>query len=203
MKKQDLLTGLILVISVLISTVESYGYTEVGQTVQLAAQPAVSVKKVSAKESGFINAYNGSHEGMNASFLLQTNGTDDDYDFIVNSTLTISEGTYSGFSKNGNLLFINTNARPTVEAVNDAIQEGSKNPNVIVYPFEVEVTSPMTAEYGTHSTQGNCYMIKVNNQSEGTINQIVKGSAVTGTYNLGIDQAGPYQAVVYITTVSK
>ena len=203
MKKQDLLTGLILVISVLIGTVESYGYTEVGQTVQLAAQPAVSVKKTAAKESGHINAANGIHEGMYATFLLQTNGTDEDYDFIINSNLTIGDGTYSGLSKNGNLLFINTNVLPTVDAVNDALQEGNKNPNVIVYPFDVTVTSPMSVSYGLHSTEGSCYMIKVNNQYEGTINQIVEGTAVPGTYNLGVDQAGPYQAVVYITTVSK
>lgn len=203
MKKHSLLTILILVTSVLASTVKAFGYTEVGQTVQLAVQPAVSVKKVSANESGIINAANGSHGGMNASFLLQTNGTDDDYDFIVGSNLTIGEGTYSGLSKNGNLLFINMNAYPSADAINDAIREGNKNPNVIVYPFSVEVSSPMSADYGTHSTQGNCYLIKINEQSEGTINQKVGGSAVPGTYNLGVDQAGPYQAVVYITAVAK
>ena len=203
MKKHSLLTILILVTSVLAGTVKAYGYTEVGQTVQLAVQPAVSVKKVSANESGIINAANGSHGGMSASFLLQTNGTDADYDFIVGSNLTVGAGTYSGLSKNGNLLFVNTNVSPSADAINDALQEGNKNPNVIVYPFSVEVSSPMTVDYGTHSTHGSCYMIKVNEQSEGTITQKVGGSAVSGTYNLGIDQAGPYQAIVYITAVAK
>ena len=203
MKKHSLLTILILVTSVLASTVKAFAYTEVGQTVQLSVQPAVSVKKVSANESGTINAQDGSHGGMNASFLLQTNGTDDDYDFIVGSNLKVGDSTYSGFSKNGNLLFANIDANPSSESINNAIDEGSQNPNVIVYPFKVEVTSPMSVEYGSHATHGACYSIKVNNQSEGTINQTVSGSAVAGTYTLGTDQAGAYQATVYITAVSK
>ena len=87
--------------------------------------------------------------------------------------------------------------------ITDAIQEGTENPNVIVYPLSVDVSSPMTVDFDTHSTHGSCYMIKVNNESEGTITQTVKGSAVPGTYRLGHDQAGPYQAVVYITAVGK
>ena len=203
MKKHSLLTVLILVTSVLASTAKAFAYTEVGQTVQLAVQPAVSVKKVSANQSGRINASDGSHSGMNASFLLQTNGTDTDYDFIVGSNLTVGDSTYSGLSKNGNLLFVNIDTLPTADAIANAIQEGTQNSNVIVYPFSVEVTTPMAVDFGTHATYGSCYMLKVNNESEGTITQTVSGTAVPGTYKLGQDQAGPYQAVVYITAISK
>lgn len=203
MKKHSLLTILILVTSVLASTVKAFAYTEVGQTVQLAVQPAVSVTKKTSNQSGTINAANGSHGGMSASFLLKTNGTDEDYDFIVGSNIAVEDGTFSGLSKNGNLLFVNLNAMPSSAAIKDAIDEGSQNPNVIVYPFNVEVASPMTVDFGTHSTHGKCYMIKVNNEDEGTITESVKGTAVPGTYVLGVDQAGPYQAVVYITVVNK
>ena len=203
MKKQSLLTVLIIVTSVLIGTVEAFAYTEVGQTVVLSAQPAVSVKKESAKESGTIKAQDGSHEGMNASFLLQTNGTDEDYDFIVGSNITLGESLYSGFTKNGNLMFINMNTNPTSDAINDAIQEGYQNANVIAYPFEVSVTAPMTASWGEHSTHGKCYLIKVNDQSEGKIVQTVGGSPVPQSYKLGHDLAGSYQATVYITVVNK
>lgn len=203
MKKHNLLTFLILVTAVLTSTVKAFAYTEVGQTIVLSAQPAVSVKKISANESGIIDASYGTHEGMSSSFLLQTNGTDEDYDFIVGSDLVIGEGTYPGLTKNGNLIFANTTINPTTDAINDAIQEGNKNPNVIVYPLTVEVTSPMTVDFGEHATKGNCYLIKVNNQNQGTILQTVGGSPVAGTYLLGVDQMGSYKATVYITVVSK
>ena len=122
LKKHSLLTILILVAS----TVKAFAYTEVGQTVQLAVQPAVSVKKTAANQSGTINASDGSHGGMNASFLLQTNGTDADYDFIVGSSLTVGDATYSGLTKNGNLLFVNMNVLPTSDAITDAIQETAR-----------------------------------------------------------------------------
>lgn len=203
MKKHNLLTFLILVTAVLTSTVKAFAYTEVGQTIVLSAQPAVSVQKISANESGTIEAYHGTHEGMNSSFLLKTNGTDENYDFIVGSDLVIGEGTYPGLSKNGNLIFANMTLPPSSDAINDAIQEGSENPNVIVYPFTVEVDAPMTVSLGDHATKGRCYMIKVNNQNQGTITQTVGGSPVAGTYLLGVDQMGSYKATVYITVVSK
>ena len=203
MKKQSLLIVLIIVTSVLSSTAKAFAYTEVGQTILLSAQPAVSVKKVSAKESCTIKAQDGTHEGLNASFLLQTNGTDEDYDFIVGSNLAVGESLYSGFTKNGNLIFVNMNTTPTSDAIYDAIQEGNQNPNVIVYPFSVSATAPMTTSWGTHSTHGDCYLIKVNEQSEGTITKSVGGTPIPGTYRLGNDLAGPYQAIVYITVVQK
>lgn len=203
MKKQSLLTVLIIVTSVLLSTVKAFAYTEVGQTVILSAQPAVSVKKESAKESCVIEARYGTHDGLSASFLLKTNGTDEDYDFIVGSNLTVGDSEYSGFTKNGNLVFANTNYTPTSDAIYDALQEGNQNPNVIVYPFNVVVEPPMTANFGKHSLHGDCYLIKVNGQSEGTITKLVGGNPIADTYKLGDDLMGSYQAVVYITVVRK
>ena len=204
MKKHSLLTSLILITTVLASTVDSFAYTEVGQTVQLSVQPSVSVTKVSANETGSINAELGTHEGLSASFLLQTNGTDADCDYIILSKVSTSdEGEVSGFDGNGALIFTNITNLPTNSHVKNAKLGILGNPNVIVYPLEVGITSPMTVSFTNHAKSGECYQILVNSASEGTITQTVKGTPAVNTYEVGKDLSGTYQAVVYITTISK
>lgn len=200
----SLLTSLILIGSVLFGTADSFAYTEVGQTVQLSVQPSVSVTKLSANETGSINAENGSHQGLSASFLLQTNGTDADCDYIILSKASSSdEGEVSAFGENGSLIFTNLSNLPTNSQINNAKLGILGNSNVIAYPFEVDITSPMTVSYTKHSKIGDCYQILVNAASEGTITQTVKGTPAVNTYELGKDETGTYQAIVYITTISK
>ena len=204
MKKHSLLTSLILVVSVLFSTAKSFAYTEVGQTVQLSVQPSVSVTKLSVKETGSINAETGSHDGLSSSFLLQTNGTDADCDYIILSRVSTSdEGEVSGFDKNGSLVFTNISNLPTNSQVNNAKLGNINNPNVIVYPLEISITTPMTVSFTEHAKSGYCYQILVNSTSEGTITKTVKGSPEPNTYEQGKDLSGTYQAIVYITTISK
>ena len=140
MKKQNLLKSLILVISVLSSTVIAFGSTSAVQTLSVSSPPTVAIEKTTFVQSGQINPENGEHSGLNASFSLKTNGTDNDYIIYVGSKI-IQEGNVevSAFSNDGqSILFGRTNEEeyyPTSAAIQDAKAGGSNNPNVIAYPI--------------------------------------------------------------------
>ena len=93
LKKHSLLISLILLTTVLYSTDKAFGYAEVEQAVNLSVQPAVAIQKTISIENGTINPRTGVHTGLNASFSVQTNGTDDDYDFIIGSNGTKTPNT--------------------------------------------------------------------------------------------------------------
>ncbi len=102
MKNNNLIKSLILITTVLIGTVQAYGYAEVEQSVTTDVQPSVAISKISSNESGSINPATGTNTGLSASFQIQTNGTDDDYDFIVTSSIITPEnGTVSAYGQNG------------------------------------------------------------------------------------------------------
>ena len=213
MKKQNLLKSLILVISVLISTVGAFAATSVQQTLSVSAEPTVAIEKTSYVQSGQINPETGVHSGLNASFSLQTNGTDDDYTFVVGSSI-ISAGNVevSAFSDDGQaILFGRANEEeylPTLEAIQDAKAGGNNNPNVIAYPIaSMTIDSPMTVEFvkglSVSENLTDCYQVKLNGGTEATLRQVIGGSPIPGTYMTGPDKAGSYRAVVYFTAISK
>lgn len=206
MKKHSLLISLILVTAVLFGTEKAFGYAEVEQAVTLSVQPAVSIQKTVSMENGTINPRNGIHTGLNASFILQTNGTDDDYDFIVGAKIQTDEGKeVSAFTDNGALLFGNTTTLPNISAIDDAKQGGKDNGNVIAYPVEMAVTKPMEVSYHVDKVteEGTgCYVVLVNGASEGTLTQTVGTNPVTDSYSFA-DGAGSYKSVVYFTAISK
>lgn len=206
MRKQNLLKKLILVITVLTCTVSAYGYAEVEQTVTLSVQPSVSIEKITSNESGTINPKTGIHTGLSASFKLQTNGTDDDYDFIVGSKINTIDGEVSAYTDTGALLFGNATALPTVTAVENAKTGGNDNRNVIAYPISINITNPMEVSYDPSKTtsEGNgCYVVKINTGTEGTLTQTISSSPVANTYSIGSDEAGTYRSTVYFTAISK
>ena len=212
MKKQNLLKTLILVTAVLVSTVEAFATADLVQTLYVSAQPAVSIEKSVSLETGEINPKTGSHSGLNASFTLKTNGTDDNYIFIVGSKILTTDGVeISAYSDDGQSLLFGKSDKeeyyPTVEAINDAKAGGRNNPNVIAYPIsDMNITSPMTVSYSAtqETDEGTgCYVVKVNSTMEGTLTQTISGNPVSGTYSLGQDLAGTYKAVVYFTAISK
>lgn len=206
MKKQNLLNILILVTAVQICAVKAFGYAEVEQTINTSVQPAVAIEKLYSNESGSINPLTGTHSGLSASFKLQTNGTDDDYDFIVGARINSIDGEVSGYTSNGALLFGNTSSLPTSLAIEDARLGGKNNRNVIAYPIDMNITNPMSVKYdGSRATEegSGCYIIKINNGSEGTLTQTVGNTPVANTYSIGQDEAGTYKATVYFTAVSK
>lgn len=205
MNKTKSLKLLILMITVLTCTVKAYGYAEAEQSVQTTVQPAVTIEKQSSSiENTEANAQTGTHTGLRSVFSLQTNGNDNDYDFIMTSRILTSDGDVSAYGNNGCILFGNTLATPTLDAIENAKLGGNQNKNVIAYPVTVNVTNPLTYTFENNSSQyGDCYVIKVNDSTEGTVTHTVGQSPIAGTYNIGQDQAGTYQTVVTFTAVSK
>ena len=213
MKKQNLLKSLILVMAVLFGTGQTFASTSVVQTFSVSAQPTVAITKTSnSDETGDINPETGSHLGLSASFNLQTNGTDENYIFIVGSKITAYGGQeVSAFTSDGKgLLFGRIGDEehfPSTTAIENARSGGSNNPNVIVYPIStMSITAPMTVQYDeTQATDEGtgCYVVKLNGGTEGTLRQEIGGSAASGSYSVGQDMAGRYKAVVYFTAINK
>ena len=186
-------------------TVKSYGYAEAEQSVQTTVQPSVAISKQSSSiDLGSINPTTGASTGLNTVFSIQTNGSDDDYDFVVQATIPVEEGLVSAYGNDGCLLFANIGNSPTAEAIENAKSGGNNNKNVIAYPVTVTTSEPMTSEFQkNYGLYGDCYVIKINNSSKGTVTHIVGQTPVQGTYNVGQDQAGTYQATVMFTAYSK
>lgn len=207
MKIRNILTSLILITAVLTGTVKAFGYAKVGQQLRTDAQPAVAIEKVSSNDSGTINAETGIHGGLNASFTLQTNGDDSSYNYILTATTPTTNGTTSAFTKTSGrtaIVFVNVDNEPTMSAIEDARAGGSNNANVITYPIDMSITSPMTAEYmPAHATYGACWIVRVNNANEGTLIQTIGGTPIGRTYTLGDDAAGTYRATITFTAIAK
>lgn len=199
--------------AVLTSTVTGYATTSAVQTLSVSVQPTVAIEKSTSTQVGEINPETGAHSGLNASFNLQTNGTDDDYIFIVGSKILSSDNTeVSAYTSDGQgLLFGRVGEEeflPTASAIQDARNGGSNNANVIVYPISsMTIDSPMTVNFVNGlDVEGNaidCYQVKLNSGKEGTLRQTVGGSPINESYRAGQDKAGSYKAVVYFTAISK
>ena len=206
MKKQNSLNLIILMLSTLLMPIRAYGYSEAEQSVLTDVQPAVAIEKsTSSKESGSVNPETGVlQEGLSSIFNLQTNGSDEDYDFIVTSKIMTEGGEVSGYGNNGSLLFGHILSMPTSAAIEDAKSGGNNNKNVIVYPVTAAITNPMSVEFqNNYGIHGDCYVVKVNGEKEGTLTHTVGQNPISGTYNIGQDQAGSYQSIVTFSAVSK
>ncbi len=202
--KYNFLKSLISVIAILTVTVRAYGYAEVEQSVTTDVQPSVSISKTVSQEAGSINPANGMNTGLNASFQIQTNGTDEDYDFIVGSEIQSTDGSVSAYGQNGCLLFGNTVSLPTSAAIENARIGGNNNRNVIGYPVTMSITQPMSVNYSNSSAYGgDCWVVKVNSGTEGTLTQTIGQAPVANTYSVGQDEAGTYSAIVTFTAISK
>ena len=205
MKTSNYVTFLILLITAAVGAGKAYGYAEAETSVYTDVQPTVAIsKETSSIENTSANGMTGVHSGLQAVFSIQTNGNDDSYDFIMTSSIPVDGGSVSAYGNGGCILFANTLTSPTAAAIEDAKTGGSNNKNVIAYPVTVSTTNPMTAEFQkNYSVYGDCYVVKVNNGTEGTVTHIVGQTPISGTYNIGQDPAGTYQAVVTFTAVSK
>ena len=197
---------LILLMITAMSGLKSYADTNAELMLQTSIPAAVSfTKQASSVESGKINQLTGTHGGLQSVFTLQTNATDDDLDFILSSSVLVDGGTASAFGKNGTTIVLtNTNDLPETTDVNNAKTGGSSNHNVIAYPFSITTTNGLTKEYKT-SLQGyeNCYAIILNTAETGNVIGTVGTTPDGGTYNVGQDAPGTYQATVTITAVGK
>lgn len=204
MNKAKSLKLLIFLITATFVAGKAYGYAEAEQALQTTVQPTVTIEKSdSSIENTSANAEKGTHSGLRSVFDLKTNGTDDNYDFLMESSIIVSGGTVSAYGNNGCILFGHTLATPTMDAVENAKTGGSNNANVIAYPVTVSATSPLTTSFDGGNSKGNCYVIKINGGTEGTVTHTVGGTPINGTYSVGQDQAGTYQATVTFTAYSK
>lgn len=191
--------------TVSLGAVKAYGDVEAEQSVDTTVQPAVAIEKQSSSiETGSVNPQTGVSTGLSSIFSVQTNGTDDNYDFIITSKILTDSDSVSAYGQDGSLLFAHTLAAPTLSAIEDAKAGGSNNKNVIAYPVTAVGTDPITVEFEQdYGIYGDCYVVKVNNGTEGTVTHTVGQNPIAGTYNIGQDQAGTYQAVVTFTAVAK
>lgn len=205
MNKNNSIKLFIFLVITLTCVIKTYGSTEAEQSIQTAVQPAVAVEKsLSSIEKATADPKDGTHTGFSSVFNLQTNGTDDNYDFIISSKILTADGEVSAYGNNGQILFAHTLALPLVSAVNDAKVGGNNNKNVIAYPVTATVTEPMSINFANnYKTYGDCYVVKVNSAQEGTITHSVNQTPVSGSYSIAQDQAGEYKVTVYFTTVSK
>lgn len=201
--RNNILRNLILFLAILISMAETFGYAEVEQAVNTEVQPSVAISKTISQETGSINPTTGVHTGLNANFKIQTNGTDENYDFILTSKINTMDGEMSAYTQNGNLIFSNNNILPTRTAVEDVIVGGRDNANVIAYPLNMSITSPMTVEFGNTLNNGECWIVKLNSGTEGSLTQVVGETPIVNSYSLGQDEAGTYNATIIFSAISK
>ena len=156
---------LILMIAAMFGCLSTYADTEEDLLLSVRALPTVSIEKLSESvENGWASPGTGVvSTDLRSVFTLQTTGTDDDYEFIITSEINTDGGTAQAFGKNESILFANTTKPPTNSDVIDAKDWGNNNKNVIVYPINVAVGSPMSVVHKLpHEKYGDCYAVRVN-----------------------------------------
>ena len=88
MNKRNISKLLIFLITASLGAVKVYGYAESEQSVLTDVQPAVAIEKqTSSIENASANGETGAHTGLQSVFSIQTNGNDNDYDFIITSKI--------------------------------------------------------------------------------------------------------------------
>lgn len=204
--KRNILTSLILITAVLTSTVKVFGYAQVQQRLRTTAEPAVAIEKLSENNQGEINPELGTHGGLNASFRITTNSDDSEYDYFLTAATPTSVST-SAFADIGgvkSIVFVNVENEPSYQDIERAKMGNVLNQNCIAYPITINIESPMTVNYVPNNPfYGNIWQIRVNGGESATLSQVIGGTPITNTYNVGQDTAGTYQAVVTFTAIAK
>ena len=135
MNKRNLLTILILFLAVTTGTVKTYA-EEVEQAIVLSVQPFVSVEKQEGSiDTAEVNGQTGVHSGLSTIYNISANGTDEDYDFVIQATTVSTSGEVEAYGPNGSLLFGKVLTPPTETDINDAKAGGNNNKNVIAQTF--------------------------------------------------------------------
>lgn len=137
---------------------------------------------------------------LNSIFSVKTNGDANSYDFIIMSSIIADEGEVPAYCEDGSILFAHTEVKPTSEAVEKARAHTPNNRNVIAYPTSVAGSS---VRFEKKDAYGYCYVLDIGSEQEVEVTHTVSKDSVSGTYDIGLDQAGTYRAVVYLTAVSK
>lgn len=180
------------------------------QTIATTVPPAVNVTSLNPSQAqGTINAQTGNSSSPSVSFQIQTNGTDANYTYVVQSTLLTTGGVnvnaYSQIGAQGYLMLGNNNPTlyPTAVGVTN-ITAGTPapalNPNVIAYPITNSLNNLSSATLSTNVLYGGLYyLIKTGTSQNGTITQTLGAAPLGNTYSIQNDRAGTYQAVLTFT----
>lgn len=201
-----MLKRLLILVILICFTQTAYGATFV-QTIQTTVPAAVNVTAINPSlAQGTINAQTGISSSPAASFRLQTNGADTNYDYVVTANVLATGGTnvnaYAQISTQPYIILGNNSPTlyPTTAATNN-IKGGSptaaNNANAIAYPITNTLTNLSSATLTTNATYGGlCFIVKTGTSRNGTIVQTVGASPLANTYSFLNDTAGVYQAVV-------
>ena len=213
MKNTNVLKSLLIFSLLALCAGRGYADGEVPDEIQLNSELTVSITKGSSShESGTIDVTTGVNSGGVVSYFdIETNGTDDDYDFYLTSTFPIDGTACSGYfgdakAGTGYILLGNTAVghKPTEDAVSKAKTGVKGNKNVIAYPVTISTSGNMDYDYNSsHATYGSCYKITLNGDSEGTVTHRIGTSPAVNTYEPYYDAAGTYQATITLTAISK
>lgn len=177
--------------------------TEANVVVVTSVPYSAKVEKASSIENITVNPENGVHSGLSSVFNLETNGTDNNFDFVITSSIDIQDDTVSAYGNDGRILLTNTSNLPTLTDVDNAKKGIKENNNVIAYNTNVSTTEGFSSEFkSNYSNYGNCWVIKVNGTKTGTVTHQVLGSPIADTYSYK-DHAGSYKAVLNFTIIGK
>ena len=196
--------------SVLFNTPKAFAEATTVQTLYSSVPSAVAINKTETNTQGNIDPVSGNIlNDLKTSFILSINSTEGEtksFDFYFYARVKTVDGEESAFGPNGIILFGNNSSFPTQTAVNNARNGISGNIDVIGYKVKMTPSSSndMVIEYTSTSEYQECYKVSFQNgATNGTVEQIINGSPVTGTYLIGEDSSGPYSTTVYITAMQK
>jgi len=187
---------------------QAFGDVEVEQDVDIDIPPTVTItKSPESTENGNINVSNGNitDASIKSVFTLQTNGDDDDYEFVISSSIQIDGERVSAYTSRGDIMFGNTTVLPTKEAADNARSRLTNTANVITYPVSVLTEGSMESEFHyKNAIYGDYYKIIVNgDQEQRKVTHRITSSPVNESYAVGEDEAGIYQTVITFTAVAK
>lgn len=165
----------------------------------------------SAILSGTINPETGTNSGISSIFALKTNGTDSNYDLVVQSSVIttggISQSGYVVIDPGGAYLILGNNnpaLYPTTASINNIKTNPTSggNPNAIAY-FVSASTSLQGWAFKKDPTYGDCLRIYLGTNQQGKITQSVLGNPLENTYNFAEEKPGIYQATITMSAFRK
>ncbi len=161
------------------------------------------IKKVST-ESGTMDPVNGTHSGLSSVFTLDTNGGDDNFEYIINAYITTNEGNVSALGNDRRLLFAHTTTLPDLTALANAKSGSGQSKNIVAYPSNVVASGGRSSIFRqNYKEYGNCYQIYASTVENGDITFNVSGTPAGTTYEAGLDEAGTYKSTIVFTITSK
>ena len=202
MKKQTILKLLILAMTATCCGIEAFADTSAELVFRTSIPRAASIKLLSSRSIPSASPTTGIIDGtLCAVFELDSNDTDGGPDFVITAEAAHSSGNFNAYDGEGNILFTNETQLPSSTDVAEAFSRTGDNYNAILYP--VTIDSPFTINFqASHVTYGNCYIVNLGGETEGTITHTVGPSPVAGTFSTTKDTAGTYKATVTITAIS-